>query len=82
MEDWEERIKLNPKILVGKPVVKGTRLSVEFVLDRLGDGWKTEELVDKYPNLTTEDVLACLRYASKCLALELAYPIKAAVATP
>ena len=77
MQDWEERIELNPKILVGKPVVKGTRLSVEFVLDRLGDGWKTEELVDKYPNLTTEDVLACLRYASEMLQSERAQRAKA-----
>ena len=82
MQDWEERIELNPKILVGKPVVKGTRLSVEFVLDRLADGWTVEYLVDQYPHLTKEDVLACLRYASKCLALEMAYPIKAGVATP
>ena len=65
--DWEERIERNPAVLVGKPVVKGTRLSVEFVLDRLADGWTTEELVGKYPNLLSEDVLACLRYASEQL---------------
>ena len=65
--DWKERIERNPAVLVGKPVVKGTRLSVEFVLDRLADGWTTEELVGKYPNLSSEDVLACLRYASEQL---------------
>ena len=75
--DWDERIELNPKILVGKPVVRGTRLSVELVIERLADGWTVEELVEQYPRLTREDVLACLRYASKCLALEMAYPIKA-----
>ncbi len=65
--DREERIERNPAVLVGKPVVKGTRLSVEFVLDRLADGWTPEELVGKYPNLSNEDVLACLRYASEQL---------------
>ena len=67
---WEERIERDPAVLVGKPVVKGTRLSVEFVLDRLADGWTTAELVGKYPNLTAEDVFACLRYASELLQAE------------
>ena len=49
---------------MGKPVVRGTRLSVEFILDRLADGWTTGELVGKYPGLAEEDVFACLRYAS------------------
>ena len=67
---WEEQIERDPAVLVGKPVVTGTRLSVEFVLDRLADGWTTAELVSKYPNLTAEDVLACLRYASELLQAE------------
>ena len=75
--DWEERIELNPEILVGKPVVRGTRLSVQLIIERLADGWTTEEVVDQYPTLTKDDVLACLRYASQCLALEMAYPIEA-----
>ena len=75
--DWEERIELNPEILVGKPVVRGTRLSVQLIIELLADGWTTEEVLDQYPTLTKDDVLACLRYASGCLALEMAYPIKA-----
>lgn len=75
--DWEERIERDPAVLVGKPVIKGTRLSVEFVLDRLADGWTTEELVGKYPNLSSEDVLACLRYASEQLSAERASSAKA-----
>lgn len=67
---WEERIELNPEVLMGKPVVRGTRLSVEFVLDRLADGWTMAELVGKYPSLMQEDVLACLRYASGVLRAE------------
>ena len=74
---WDERIELNPEVLVGKPVVKGTRLSVQLVIEHLADGWTVEDLVERYPRLTREDVFACLRYASECLALEMAYPIKA-----
>ena len=65
--DWDKRIELNPKILVGKPVVRGTRLSVELIIERLADGWTVEELVEQYPRLTREDVAACLRYASECV---------------
>lgn len=68
--DRDERIELNPEILVGKPVVRGTRLSVQLVIERLADGWTVEELVGKYPGLAQEDVFACLRYASGVLQVE------------
>lgn len=64
--DREERIEQNPKVLAGKPVVKGTRLSVQLILELLADKWSTEEVLDQYPTLTKDDVLACLRYASEC----------------
>ena len=64
--DWEERVELNPEVLAGKPVVKGTRLSVQLILELLADDWSTEEVLDQYPTLTRDDVLACLRYASEC----------------
>ena len=63
--DWEERIELNPEVLAGKPVVKGTRLSIQLILELLADDWSTEEVLDQYPTLTKDDVLACLRYASE-----------------
>ncbi len=63
--DWEERVDLNPEVLAGKPVVKGTRLSVQLILELLADDWSTEEVLDQYPTLTKDDVLACLRYASE-----------------
>ena len=72
---WEERIELNPEILVGKPIVRGARISVQLVIGRLADGCSVEELVDLYPTLTRDDVLACLHYASECLLIERAYPI-------
>ena len=62
--DWEERVELNPEVLAGKPVVKGTRLSVQLILELLADDWSPEEVLEQYPTLTRDDVLACLRYAS------------------
>lgn len=58
--DWRDRIVIDPAILVGKPVVKGTRLAVEFVLDLLAGGWTFDQILDNYPGLTAEDVRACI----------------------
>lgn len=64
---WEERIIIDPTILVGKPVVKGTRLSVEFILDLLAQGWSHEEILRNYPGLAVTDIQACLAYARDAL---------------
>ncbi len=77
MANWEERIVLNPEILAGKPVIKGTRLSVELILDLLGDGVPIDEILENYPNITREDVLACVAYASDVLKDIRAFPLKA-----
>jgi uncharacterized protein (DUF433 family) len=73
--DWEDRIVVDPAILVGKPVVKGTRLAVEFVIDLLAQGWSEADLLRNYPGLAHEDVQACLRYASMVLKAEKVYPL-------
>jgi len=62
--DWRERIVTNPDILVGKPSIKGTRLSVELILGWLAQGWTIEVLLENYPTLTREDVLAALAFAA------------------
>jgi len=59
----QERIVADPKVLVGKPVIRGTRLAVEFVIDLLAQGWSGEQLIDNYPGVEHEDLAACLRYA-------------------
>ena len=64
---WQERITLDPEILVGKPVVKGTRLAVEFIVDLLAAGLTEAEVIEGYPGLTHEDVRACLTCASEAL---------------
>lgn len=68
--DWRERIVLDPKVLVGKPIIKGTRISVEFVIDLLARGWTKEQILKEYDHLQAEDIQACLAYASEVLKSE------------
>ncbi len=70
-----ERIVIDPAILAGKPVVRGTRLAVEHVIDLLAQGWAEGDLLANYPGLTHEDVQACLGYASAVLKAERIYPL-------
>ena len=67
-------ITLDPQVLSGKPVVAGTRLSVEFVIGLLADGWSQAEIAANYPTLTPERVRACLAYARDALSAEKVYP--------
>jgi uncharacterized protein (DUF433 family) len=76
--NWQERIVVNPEILVGKPVVKGTRLAVEFVIGLLAQGWPEAEVLRDYPGLTREDIQACLSYAGELLEAEKVYPVELA----
>jgi len=62
-----ERIVIDSDVLVGKPVVKGTRLSVDFLLGLLGQGWSESEILRNYPGLEREDLLACWSYAAEAL---------------
>lgn len=75
--NWQDRIVVDPNILVGKPIVKGTRLSVEFIVDLLASGWTETDILRNYPGLTREDILACLAYASALLQAERVYSIPA-----
>jgi uncharacterized protein (DUF433 family) len=76
--DWQNRITIDIKVLVGKPVIKGTRIAVEFVIDLLAQGWSEAEILRNYPGLTHEDILACLKYAGETLHSEKVYPLNAA----
>ena len=68
------RISIDPKVLVGKPVIRGTRLSVEFIIGLLADGWTEADILANYPGITREDVLACLAYAHDILSSEKVFP--------
>ncbi len=65
--DWREYIHSDPRILVGKPVVKGTRLSVEFILGLFAAGWTEQEVFENYPHLTREALRAVFAFAAECL---------------
>lgn len=73
--NWQDRIVIDPNVLVGKPVIKGTRIAVEFVVDLLGRGWTVEQILKEYDHLTSEDVQACLAYAGEILKSERVYPV-------
>ena len=63
--NWKDRITVDPAILVGKPIIKGTRISVELILERVADGWTTEDILTAYTHITREDVLAALNFAAE-----------------
>jgi uncharacterized protein (DUF433 family) len=67
LEELADRIIIDPEILVGKPVIKGTRIPVYLIIEFLGNGLTEEEVLDEYPSLKKEDIKAALLYASKCL---------------
>ncbi len=67
---WQEYIEERPDVMLGKPVFKGTRLTVEHVLRELGTGMSPDELFDNYPNLKPEHIRAALRYAADVVAME------------
>ncbi len=74
---WEERVVIDPNVLCGKPVIKGTRLAVEFIVDLLAQGWTETGILKNYPGVGREDILACLAYASAVLHAEKVYPVSA-----
>lgn len=71
---WQNRISINPAVLTGKPVIKGTRLAVEFIVELLSQGWSFDEIMESYPPLTKEDIQAALHYATEMLKAEAIFP--------
>ena len=65
-----DRIEINPKVMLGKPVIRGTRLTVELILRKLGEGASERQLLDAYPRLTSEDIRAAISYAADVLSHE------------
>ncbi|OGP85814.1 MAG: hypothetical protein A2Y95_09730 [Deltaproteobacteria bacterium RBG_13_65_10] len=64
---WKERIVTDPAVSAGKPVVKGTRLSVEFILGLLAEGWNEKKILENYPQLSNLDLQAIFAFAAECL---------------
>jgi uncharacterized protein (DUF433 family) len=74
---WEDHIVADPEIMTGKPVVKGTRLTVDFVLNLMAGGTSDVEILRNYPRLTVDAIRACLAYASEAVQLARDLPIRA-----
>lgn len=74
---WREHIEINPGVLLGKPVVKGTRIAVELVLDMIAAGVPDGEILDNYPRLSSEDIRACIAYAADVIRSERVMPLSA-----
>ena len=70
MENLLSRIDSNPAVMLGKPVVKGTRITVELILRKISGGYSFEEILEMYPQLTREDILAAVEYAASAIANE------------
>jgi uncharacterized protein (DUF433 family) len=68
--NWQSRIHVDPGVLGGKPVVKGTRLAVEKLVELMASGWSEQQIVENYPGITHDDISACLYYASEVLKAE------------
>ena len=66
----KQRIEINPEVMLGKPVIKGTRIPVEIILRKLSEGATETDLLDAYPRLTKQDIQAALAYAASTLAHE------------
>ncbi len=74
--NWQEYIHSDPNILSGKPVIKGTRLSVDFLLELLANGWSEEQLFDSYPNLTRDSLKAVFAFAAESTRDERAFELR------
>jgi uncharacterized protein (DUF433 family) len=68
------RITLDPQVLIGKPIIRGTRISVEFVIGLMAEGWNEADIMLNYPGITHDDIIACLAYARDMLSAEKVYP--------
>ncbi len=67
---WQDRIGFDPGVLGGKPVVKGTRLAVEKIVELMAAGWSEQQIIENHPGISHDDIAACLFYASEVLKSE------------
>ena len=73
--DWHDRIVGEPKVLAGTPIIMGTRMAGEFVLELLANEWTEQRILENYPQLTHEDITAVLNYAARVLKEETVYAL-------
>ncbi|MCG6142711.1 DUF433 domain-containing protein [Leptospira mtsangambouensis] len=68
--DYKARLTSSPEVLLGKPVIKNTRIAVDFILERLGEGMSIDHILEAYPSIVKEDILACISYSSDVISRE------------
>jgi uncharacterized protein (DUF433 family) len=73
--NWEDRITADPNILLGKAIIRGTRIAVEFLLELLAQGWSHDEILRNYPQLKSDDIQAALHYAVDAVRQERVFPL-------
>jgi uncharacterized protein (DUF433 family) len=76
MTDYQELVVSNPEVMMGKPVIAGTRITVELILEKLGAGETTEEILDAHPRLTEQGIRAALAFAAQVLRADVVYPVE------
>lgn len=76
MINWKNHIHSDSQVLLGKPVIKGTRISVELILELFSEGWTSEQILESYPTLKLDDLSATFLYLKECIGQELFFPIK------
>jgi uncharacterized protein (DUF433 family) len=74
--DWRRYIESDPGVLLGKPVIKGTRIAIEFILKLLSEGWTEEQILENYPTLTRESLQAVFSFSAECIHGEVMYSIR------
>jgi len=67
MKNWNDNIETNPNILYGKPVIRGTRIPVELLIEKMSNGQKFQDIIQNYPDLKEDDLFACLAYAASMI---------------
>ena len=67
---WEDRIAVDPNVLVGKPIIRGTRIAVEFLVELFAEGWSQDQILQNYPQLVQDDIQAALYYAADVMKQE------------
>jgi len=66
MKNWQDHIEVDSDILLGKPIIKGTRIFIEFILERLADGWTRDQIIENYPSVKSDDIIAIHAYTYEC----------------
>ena len=74
---WQDHISSDKQILLGKPVIKGTRISVELILELFESGWDEKQILESYPSLSVDSIKAVFAYLKDCVQQELYFPISA-----